>query len=178
MAVSMLRTTGVLFLLMFVALVLVALLTVIQAKRDETQQVDAIVVLNTGSFPELTLNHALELYRRGYAARLLLTGTQVAEMHAILISQGVPEVALLVADESSQRTARMRKARTLAQAEGVNSVLLVGEPEQLLLDLKMAHDMGLNAYGAPDPDVPLDMQRVVQSSLDYWQYILMGMGSP
>lgn len=157
-----------------VAIAFVCTLVVLQGQRDEQQRVDVIVVLPYNQPDRAHLDYALELYRRGYAPRLLLTGTNVADMQANLVSRGVPEAALLTLPETDDEFVRMQDVADLLHAQGIHSTLLVNEPENMLLDLKMMRDLGLSAYGSPLPDDPVDAQRVFQASLNYWQYVLLG----
>lgn len=174
LTLALLHILGLLTTLTLAALALVSLLTILQGHRDETQRVAAIVVISAAAAPQAHLDYALELYKRGYASHLLLAGSQLAELRTALLRRGVPEAALFLTEETSERRLQMRSIASLARAQGFTSILVVNDPDQLLLDLKMASDLGLRAYGAPDPNIPLEAGRVLQSSLDYWRYVLFG----
>jgi hypothetical protein len=50
----------------------------------------------------------------------------------------------------------------------------VSDADHLLLDLKIARDMGLMAYGSPAPAQSRELQEIVQTGFEYWQYVLLG----
>jgi uncharacterized SAM-binding protein YcdF (DUF218 family) len=177
---------GALWLLGIVAagLGVVAALVVVQGTYTEVRHADAILVLpgacppppDEGAPPCGTgpLDYALDLYRRGFAGQLILIGQEaVAPERAYLLAQGFPDGALVLEDEQESRQAQIKSAAELARARGVSSLLVVGAPPQMLLSLKMARDLDMVAYGAPQPGapafVPLDVAR---ESLAYWRYVL------
>jgi uncharacterized SAM-binding protein YcdF (DUF218 family) len=173
-----LRTLAVLATIPLGAFLLVCGLVFLQAEHDETRHVDAIVVLDLAPATDTYLDHAITLYRQGYAPHLVLTGDNVAEAQEHVISQGVPDTALLLVEppEESAPTQRtpVHQVASLIQQHNWYSVLLVNDPHRLLLNLKMARDAGLAAYGAPLPDGSLTLHGVLAASLDYWQYVLLG----
>jgi hypothetical protein len=170
----LLRALGGLALVVLVALALVSGLVFVQGQRSEVQRVDVIVVLYPASAPSGHLNHAVELYRQGQAARLLLVGADAEEQQASLVSRGLPQAALFAIDASGSRTARVQAASNYALSNGLSSALLVSTPEHLLLDLKIAHDQGLEGHGAPLPTAAQELPDIMRASLDYWRYVLLG----
>lgn len=167
------RAVAILALLALLAFGLVCVLVVVQGQRDEARRADAIVVLYPAVASRDHLEHALNLYQAGHAARLVLAGEDIATMQAALVSQGIPEAALLAQEASGSRYARLRSITELLYAQGLSSVLLIDSPDHLLLDLKMARDLGLTAYGSPVPGAEPEIQEVLRASLDYWQYVLL-----
>jgi uncharacterized SAM-binding protein YcdF (DUF218 family) len=159
-------------------------LVVLQGGRDETRNADAIVVLypnvaSTATAAASTpanahLDQALDLYERGLVSHVVLVGENTIAMQEILLGQGMPEEALLLEEASGGRYARMQTIANLLYRQGLRSVLLVDEPAYMLLDLKMARDLGLNAYGSP---LSTDMGgpgQVMRAGLAYWHYVLLG----
>jgi uncharacterized SAM-binding protein YcdF (DUF218 family) len=167
------RALVILVLLALLALGLVCVLVVVQGQRDEARRADAIVVLYPAVASREHLEHALNLYQEGHSARLVLAGEDIANVQAALVSQGIPEAALLAQEESGSRYAHLQGITQMLYAQGLSSVLLVDSPDRLLLDLKMARDMGLIAYGSPVPGDRPEMQEILRASLDYWQYVLL-----
>lgn len=156
------------------ALGIVCLLILIQGQRDQARRVDAIVVLHLPASPPEHLEEAVRLYREGHAARVLLAGTSLEEAQAVLMNQGIPdEVLHLPEADSAARLPSMRQVAELASGQNIGSVLLVSAPHELLLDLKIASDLGLQAYGSPIPTTTLDMPDVVYAGLAYWRYVLL-----
>jgi uncharacterized SAM-binding protein YcdF (DUF218 family) len=154
------------------AWLLVCGLAIMQGQNDETRRVDAIVLIGTPTPAHLT--YAVDLYRRGYASRFLLTGANLPEIQNALANQGLTPETLILAEAIGNRTAQLRQAADIARSEGIESILIVDRPNTLLLSLKVAHDQGLNAYGAPIPVTPIEISAVLREGVDYWAYVLLG----
>lgn len=169
-----LRILAVLSTLILLALVLVGSLIVVQGQRDETRPADAIVVLHADTLTNAHLAHAQELYQRRLASRLLLVADDPVAVQADLVAEGLPEHALLPVEEPEDNVADFQNIAELARQQGIESILIVSAPSELLLDLKMARDHGLVAHGAPVATVDFEPQTLFQASLNYWQYVLFG----
>ncbi len=143
---------------------LICVLIVLQGRRDETQPAGAAVVLGAAQWngtpsPVLRarLDHALDLYRRGTVSRIILTGgvgagdntSEASASRDYLVQQGVATTTLLLEQQGTTTWESMQNATALARSNGVNSVLLVSDSYHMLRSLKMAHDLGLNAYASP-----------------------------
>jgi hypothetical protein len=180
------RALLLLLLLCVAGLVLVAVLVAVQSQYVDLRQADAIMVLDmpcdtarpSGAQPcpqQALLEHALDLYRRGLAQRLLLSDNTRAGLD-YLRANGVPEPALLIEHEGS---GDVRLVAEMARANGISSVLLVGVPYQMLRGLKMVRDHDLVAYAAPLParvglgDVE-QLRAIARESGAYWRYVLFG----
>ncbi len=171
-AIQILRFSASLILPVLIGIVLVCVLVMLQGMRDEARHVDVIIGLCHADMSEkLCLDHTMRLYHRGYAPRIMLVGGQVEESKTSLISQGLPEAALLVANGADNHT-YIRTAASLAYHQGIGSALLVGPPEGMLCFLKQARDLGLVSYGSPFSNTLPRVGAVVQSSFAYWQYVL------
>lgn len=168
------RTLAGLALLILAGLLLVASLVALQGANDESRRVDAIaLVWTTPPAPE-HLNYTVDLYRRGYAARLLLVGEDPAAVQAALVAQGLPVDVVVLAEGPGDRWDQFQHAAAVAQQQGIGSILLVDTPGTLLRSLKMARDLGLRAYSAPVPATPLDAGVVLREAAAYWRYVLFG----
>lgn len=174
-----LRTVIALAIFGVLALVVVCSLIVIQGRRDESRRVDAIVVVlaHEPANVDAYVDHAFELYRRGYAARVLLAGENVEAVQAMLIDRGVPDQALLLSQETGDVWANLRQAVDLGRQHSVQSVLVVNAPVNLLLNLKMVRDLGVSAYGSPISTDSLDIRTTLAAGLAYWKYVLLGPGT-
>jgi hypothetical protein len=166
------RSMFILAGLALTALVLVCILVVLQSQRDETRRADTIVVICLPEATQEHLDHAADLYNRGYASNIVLVGNTLSKAKGLLIKSDVPESALLIAENAGGNQPYMRSAALLAYQSGSRNVLLVGNPETMLLHLKMARDLGLKAYGSPLTDEPINPGSVLQASFDYWNYVL------
>ncbi|MEI8167605.1 MAG: hypothetical protein WCG26_14580 [Chloroflexales bacterium] len=155
------------------ALALGMLAAGMQAGRDEARSVDLALVVTPAVPPESLADHTFELYRRGYAPRVVVTGEGREGLKAQLVTRGVPETQVTLGAEPPGMAALQTITRAV-YARGETSLLLVTTPEETLTALKIARDQGLRAYGSPVPGVAPDVLRLALASVHYWQYALSG----
>jgi uncharacterized SAM-binding protein YcdF (DUF218 family) len=171
-----LRMLLIVLLLAVLAQGFVCSLVVLQGGRDETRGADAIVVLypTASAAANAHLEQALDLYQRGLASHVVLVGDNTLATQEVLLGQEIPETAILLEEAAGGRHTRMQAIANLLYRQGLRSVLLVDEPASMLLDLKMARDLGLTAYGSPISTETDGPGQVMQAGLEYWQYVLLG----
>ena len=141
-----------------------------QARTDETRPVDAIVVLGTAQFngrpgPVLRarLDRALAVYEAGMAPLIVVTGgkqqgDQFTEAQAgrdYLVEQGVPTEAILLENRGQDSWQSMQSVAALLEYRQLSRVLLVSDGFHLFRLKKMAHDLGLTAYGTAATSSPI-----------------------
>lgn len=141
-----------------------------QSKRDETRQADAAIVLGAAVWagtpsPVLRarLDHALLLFQNKQIQRIVVTGgvgrgDNMSEAEAsaeYLISKGVPPEAILLEQQGRSTYESLKTAAVLAQDANIRRVLLVSDPFHMLRSLKMAQDLGLEAYASPTLTSPI-----------------------
>ncbi len=141
-----------------------------QSKRDETRQADAAIVLGAAVWagtpsPVLRarLDHALLLFQNKQIERIVVTGgvgrgDNMSEAEAsaeYLVSKGVPAEAILLEEEGRSTYESLKTASVLAQEANIRQVLLVSDPFHMLRSLKMAQDLGLEAYASPTLTSPI-----------------------
>mgnify|MGYP005837616845 FL=1 len=156
-------------------IILVVLLTIAQSRDDQARRADVIVIahLDTSSAPHF--DAAVRLYQQGYASRLIVAGGDPPALKDQLIARRISsEVILIPPITTTTRLASVRQVAAIAQANRFETVLIVEQPDQLLLTLKLAGDYGLDAYGVPISSLQPDLANLLQSALDYWQYALLG----
>ncbi len=170
--IPIIRSTLALIALALGAILIVCGLVLVQGRNDETRRVDALVLMPHVALTPEQVNYAVDLYRRGYAARLILAGTQLEQAQATLQAQGLAEEIIIPIAGAASNWRNMQQIAATAREQGIQSVLLVDEPAALLLRLKMARDLGLRAYGSPLPAPPPDMRSLWQAGIDYWGYVL------
>jgi uncharacterized SAM-binding protein YcdF (DUF218 family) len=144
-------------------LLLVAVLVLLQAQRDETRPAGAAVVLGANGYGgdgaalrQARLEHALDLYQRGVVSRIILTGEppgaeeggDIAAGRAFLANRGVPESVLLEGQGITTRE-NLQAAAERAREGGIGTVLVISDPPHMLRSLKIARDAGLSAYASP-----------------------------
>lgn len=140
--------------------------------RDSAQQADAIVVLGAAQYAgrpspvlEARLDHAIRLYRRGIAPRLIFTGgkadgdiTSEAETSARYARHnGVPTSAILLEDESRSTTEQMHAVARMARTRKYTAVVLVSDRFHMLRLLLTAWKLNLKAYGSPTRSSPISL---------------------
>ena len=157
--------TGLIFSLVAGLVLVVGLVLAIywQARTDQARPVDAIVVLGTAQFngrpaPVLRarLDHALALYRSGYAPTIVVSGgrapgdqyTEAEASQIYLVEQGVPPDAIVLENEGRDSWQSMRGVAEVLAARGDRRVLLVSDGFHLLRVKLMARDLGLEPYGS------------------------------
>jgi uncharacterized SAM-binding protein YcdF (DUF218 family) len=165
-AIGLAIVLGLLF-----ALYAVALYDVWSTSRhDEARPVDAIVVLGAAQYdgrpsPQLAarLDHALDLYQRGLAPHIFLTGgkqpldrfTEAASEARYLQDRGVPSTALLREDQGRTSWQSLTAVAEQLKRDGLHSVLLVSDPYHMARIKGMATELGLDAYGSPTHTSPV-----------------------
>lgn len=164
--------TGLIFSLLAAMTLIVGLVLAIywQARTDQARPVDAIVVLGTAQYngrpgPVLRsrLDHALTLYRDGYAPAIVVSGgrapgdqyTEAEAGQSYLMEQGVPPSAIILENEGQDSWQSMRGVAEALAARGDRRVLLVSDGFHLLRVKLMARELGLESYGSAAPDSPI-----------------------
>jgi uncharacterized SAM-binding protein YcdF (DUF218 family) len=150
--------------------------------RDRAQASDAIVVLGAAQYwgrpsPVLRarLDHAMGLWRRGLAPRLVLTGgvgvgdttSEAAVSRKYVVSAGIPDSAILL--ETSGRTTRdsLRSVARMLESRDIKRVILVSDPFHMLrLDL-LARRFGLVPYTSPTRTSPISA-----NTGETWRYYI------
>jgi uncharacterized SAM-binding protein YcdF (DUF218 family) len=147
--------------------VAVAVLTVRierQSQREEAQTADVILVLGAAEYrgrpsPVLKarLDHALELYNRKLAPRIMTTGgaggehvfTEGTVGRAYLTSHGVPPEAVIVENEGESTVQSTTLAIEIMYRMGLREVIVVSDGYHIYRVKKMLEARGLKAYGSP-----------------------------
>jgi uncharacterized SAM-binding protein YcdF (DUF218 family) len=164
--------TALVFAVLAVGIGVAVLLAAVwrQARTDQARPADAIVVLGTaqwngypGTVLQARLDHALDLYRQGLAPVIVVTGgrmpgdefTEAEAARTYLLEQGTPDEAILLENAGRDSWESMRGVRVLAEAAGVDSLLLVSDGFHLFRLKLMARDLGLSAAASPAPNSPI-----------------------
>lgn len=141
-----------------------------EARGDEARPVDAIIVLGAAQYNgqptdvfESRLQHGLDLYNRGLAPVIIVTGgkqdgdayTEADTGRQWLVNRGVPEGAILMENQGRDTWENIRGAYDAAEGRNVRSVLLVSDGFHLFRAERMAEAVGFDAYTSPAPDSPI-----------------------
>ena len=156
-----------------------------QSNRDEAQPADLILVLGAAEYrgrpsPVLRarLDHALDLYRRKLASRILTTGgaggdpvfTEGGVGRAYLIGHGVPSEAIVVETEGESTVHSTALAAEIIDRMGLHSVIVVSDGYHIFRVKKILQHSGLKVYGSPRRDPNPD------SLHERWNYVKQAIG--
>jgi|SRR5580658_2498385 uncharacterized SAM-binding protein YcdF (DUF218 family) len=156
-----------------------------QATREEAQPADVILVLGAAEYrgkpsPVLKarLDHALDLYRKHLAPRIMTTGgaggdpvfTEGDVGRDYLTSQGVPPEDIVVEREGGSTVASTALAGEIMRRMGLHSAIVVSDGYHIYRVKKMLEGRGLTVYGSPRPERARD-------TLAYrWNYVKQAVG--
>ena len=155
-----------------------------QSRVDEAQPADVIVVLGAAEYRgrpspvlEARLNHALFLYLRNLAPRILTTGgaggdptfTEGGVAQAYLSRHGVPSEAILVESEGESTVHSIAAAAEIMRRMNLRSCIVVSDGYHIYRVKKLLENQGMKVYGSPRPEDrdPLESQ----SWRSEWLYV-------
>jgi uncharacterized SAM-binding protein YcdF (DUF218 family) len=142
-----------------------------QGGRDERRAADAIVVMGAAQYDgrpsplfAARLDHAIALYHEGFAPRIIVTGgkregdrtTEADSARRYAIRHDVPEDAILAEDTSRTTLQSIRGVAALMDESRLRTAVFVSDPTHMLRVLRMAADVGIDAYGSPTRTSPLE----------------------
>ena len=144
-----------------------------QSRVDEAQPADVIVVLGAAEYRgrpspvlEARLNHALFLYLRDLAPRILTTGgaggdpsfTEGGVAQAYLSQHGVPAEAILVESEGESTVHSIAAAAEIMRRMKLKSCIVVSDGYHIYRVKKLLENQGMKVYGSPRPEdrVPVE----------------------
>lgn len=134
------------------------------ASRDAARPAQAIVVLGAAQYrgrpsPVLRarLDHAVSLYARGIAPRVVVTGgiaegdtaSEAAVGRVYALAAGVPDTAILLENEGRTTGQSMEGVARLLRARRIDTVVVVSDPFHVLRAARVAERVGLTAYTSP-----------------------------
>jgi uncharacterized SAM-binding protein YcdF (DUF218 family) len=140
-----------------------------QSQTDEAQPADVIIVLGAAEYrgrpsPVLKarLDHALELYRRNLAPRMMTTGgaggdpvfTESTVGRDYLMKNGVPPEAIIVEPEGESTVHSTTAAAEIMQRMNLRSCLVVSDGYHIFRVKKILEKRGIRVYGSPRPAPP------------------------
>lgn len=132
----------------------------------ERSRADVIIVLGTrqnngrpsGVF-EGRLEHAVALYRAGYAPYLLFTGgkqagdvyTEAGTGGRYAVRHGVPDAAVLLEPNGSSTLQSLQCCTAIMREHGLKRAILVSDPFHAFRLRRIVHDLGMTAVVSPTP---------------------------
>jgi uncharacterized SAM-binding protein YcdF (DUF218 family) len=127
---------------------------------------DAIVVLgakligrNPSTMLRLRLKEAITLYQANYAATIIVSGAQgldeeISEAQAMrdyLVEHGIPDEHILLEDNSFNTYQNLVNSKAIMDRYGLKQIIIVSNASHIHRALVIAHNLGLEASGAPAP---------------------------
>lgn len=140
-----------------------------QSVTDESRPADVILVLGAAEYRgrpspvfRARLDHALELFQKGLAPRILTTGgaggdplfTEGGVGRAYLVSRGVPSEAIIVEPEGASTAQSLAAAAEIMRRMGLRSCILVSDGYHIFRAKRMMAAAGFQVYGSPRPSPP------------------------
>ncbi|HJT88234.1 MAG TPA: YdcF family protein [Bryobacteraceae bacterium] len=162
-----------------------------QSTRDEAHPADVILVLGAAEYrgrpsPVLRarLDHALELYNKRLATRILTTGgaggdpvfTEGGVGRSYLISRGVPSEAIIVETLGETTVESTALAGEIMRRMGLRSAIVVSDGYHIYRVKAMLRSQGLRVYGSPrkerNPDPMHERWNYVKQAIGYvlWRF--------
>ncbi|MGE8233768.1 MAG: YdcF family protein [Stenotrophomonas sp.] len=135
--------------------------------RDQAAPADAIIVLGAAAYDakpspvfEERIRHGLDLYRQGYAPKLIFTGgfggagarfseSQVARRYAL--KQKVPSSDILIETRSRTTRQNLVEAKQVMLKHDMHKVIVVSDPLHMARALRLSRELGIDALASSTP---------------------------
>jgi vancomycin permeability regulator SanA len=149
-----------------------------QGYTDEARPADAIVVLGAAQYDgtpspvfRARIDHAVDLWKSGLAPWFVVTGgsavgdrtTEAAAARAYAVSQGVPESAIIGESRGTTTLTSLLGLRDLFAEHDIRSAVFVSDRGHMLRVIRMAGDLGIEAFGSPTEESPSDATLVARA---------------
>lgn len=149
-------------------------------RRDMARPASAIVVLGAAQYvghpsPVLRarVEHAIDLWKRGLAPRMIFTGgfgdrdttSEAAVAQRYAIEHGVPARAIMIENTGRTTSESLQRVASLMEGEPTRDVILVSDPFHMLRLSILARRFGLIPYTSPTRTSPISGSR--RESLKY-----------
>ena len=165
-------------LLMAAIVYTVALAAVlVTSQHDQRRPVDAIIVLGAAQYngrpsPVLRarLDHAIVLYREGYAPLIVVTGgvgrgdtiSEAIVGRRYLVAREVPDESVIAQPVGRSTRTSMTAVGEWLRDRGLRRVLLVSDPFHMFRLRLEAHRIALEAYTSPTESSPISDNPVLE----------------
>lgn len=151
-------------------------------RRDEARPAAAIVVMGAAQYmgrpsPVLRarLDHAIALWKRGMAPRMIFTGgrgdgdttSEAAVGRRYAMRRGVPDSAIVLETEGRTTRESLQGVVDLMEERPSRDVILVSDPFHMLRLSILARRLGLEPLTSPTRTSPIS-----RSSGESWRYVV------
>jgi uncharacterized SAM-binding protein YcdF (DUF218 family) len=156
------------------------------ANQDQAAPADAIGVFGAAEYDgrpspvfRARLDHALDLYHRGIAPLIITLGGEGGDQFSegsvgrdYLMSQGVPEQAIIAETESRNTEESARRIAVIARTNGLRRLVIVSDGTHLFRIHAVCAADGLDVLTSPRPrpaveDNTLEAERLAHEILSY-----------
>ena len=151
-----------------------AIAVVLWGAKDGARASDAIVVLGAAQYvgrpsPVLRarLDHALSLWERGMAPRLIFTGgtgagdttSEAAVSRVYAMKHGVPDTAILLENEGRTTRESLAAVSGIMRTRQLRTAILVSDPFHMLRLRILSAQYGVDASTSPTKTSPISANR-------------------
>ena len=151
-----------------------AIAVVLWGAKDGARASDAIVVLGAAQYvgrpsPVLRarLDHALGLWERGMAPRLIFTGgtgagdttSEAAVSRVYAMKHGVPDTAILLENEGRTTRESLAAVSSIMRTRQLRTAILVSDPFHMLRLRILSAQYGVDASTSPTKTSPISANR-------------------
>ena len=138
-----------------------------QSVRDEARPADAIVVFGAAQYDgrpspvyKARLDHAAQLYHRGLAPMVIITGgsgndprfSEGVVGREYLRTLGIPDAQLIAETQSPDTAESARRVATIMHANQMRTCLAVSDGYHIFRIKQMLGREGVTVFGAPRPN--------------------------
>ena len=139
----------------------------VTSQHDQRRPVDAIIVLGAAQH---RLDHAIGLYREGYAPLIVVTGgvgrgdtlSEAVVGRRYLVAREVPDESVIAEPVGRDTRASMTAVGQWLHGRGLRRVLLVSDPFHMFRLRLEARRIALEAYTSPTESSPISDNPVLE----------------
>ncbi len=158
------------------------LLIVVAGAHSQLRKADAIVVLGAAQYNgrpspvlQARLDYAIDLWRAGWAPRLVVTGgigrhdtlSEAEVGRRYVAARGVPDSVVFAETNGVSSALSVQDAAAILRGLGLRRALMVSDPFHMLRLELLALRAGIRPYAAPTP-----LSRIESAPEARWRYVL------
>jgi uncharacterized SAM-binding protein YcdF (DUF218 family) len=151
-----------------------AVAVIVWGARDHAVAADAIIVMGAAQYAgrpspvlKARLDHAVELWKRGLAPWLVLTGgtgagditSEAAVSRRYVLRQGIPDSLILLENLGRTTTASLAAVANIMNSRRLERAILVSDPFHMLRLQILARQYGLRCVTSPTRTSPISASR-------------------
>lgn len=153
--------------LVAIFVLLVSFSIVRDAGLQQLEKADAVVVFGAAEYSgkpspvyRARLDHAFDLFRRGFAPMVITTGgagqdpsySEGGVGHDYLMRRGIPEASLIAETQAADTAQSAQRVAVILKRNGMRKCLAVSDAYHVFRIRKLLEHEGIEVYLAPRPD--------------------------